>query len=147
LECGIENSIPFLVMTYAPHGTLRQRHPKGSIVELEAVVSYVQQVASALQYVHDNKLIHRHIKPENMLVGRNYEVLLSDFCIAITAHSSFSVRMQNIVGTPLYMAPEQFYGKPRPASDQYALGIVVYEWLSGSPPFSGPSFMAIAAKH
>ncbi len=96
LEFGIEHNVPFLVMTYAPYGTLRQRHPKGSIVELAKVVSYVQQVASALQYVHDNRLIHCDVKPGNMLLGRNDEVLLSDFGVAVTAHSSISESVQKI---------------------------------------------------
>jgi serine/threonine protein kinase len=79
LDCGIERNVPYLVMNYAPHGTLRQRHPKGIIVPLDSIVAYVRQVASALQYAHEHKLIHRDIKPENMLVGHNQEVLLSDF--------------------------------------------------------------------
>ena len=60
----------FLVMDYCAHGTLRQRHTKGERVLLPTVVSYIQQVAEALQYAHDHKLIHRDIKPENMLIGR-----------------------------------------------------------------------------
>src|SRR5436309_525221 len=69
LEFGVEGTTPFLIMDYAPHGSLRQRHPKGSKVPLPIVVSYVKQVAPALHYAHERKLIHRDIKPENMLVG------------------------------------------------------------------------------
>ena len=79
LDFGIEDHTPFFVMIYAPNGTLRQRHPKGSILSLATVVSYVTQIADALQYAHHQKLIHRDIKPENMLMGRHNEVLLSDF--------------------------------------------------------------------
>src|SRR5213080_635242 len=82
LDFGLEDNIPFLVMDYAPNGTLRQRHPKGSVLPLATVVDYVRQVADALQYAHNIKVIHRDIKPENMLLGRNNEVLLSDFGIA-----------------------------------------------------------------
>src|SRR5438445_1652174 len=67
LEFGIEGKTPFLVMDYAPHGTLRQRHPKGTRLPLETVVNYTKQVAEALQYAHEKKLIHRDIKPENLL--------------------------------------------------------------------------------
>lgn len=139
LDFGIENYTPFLVMTYASNGTLRQRHPKGSILSLATVVSYVVQIADALQFAHSQKLIHRDIKPENMLLGRQNEVLLSDFGFVQIAHSSSSLSTREMAGTIPYMAPEQFHGKPRYASDQYSLGIVVYEWLTGERPFQGSS--------
>src|SRR5579884_2122170 len=132
LDFGMESHIPFIVMDYAPNGTLRQRHLRNTRIPLPAIVSYVKQVAAALQYVHGQKLIHRDIKPENLLIGANNEILLSDFGIAADVHSSLTQRvhkMQDIAGTVYYMAPEQIAGEPRPASDQYALGIVVYEWL------------------
>ena len=146
LDFGVENTIPFLVMDYAPNGNLRQHHSKGVPLPLATVVSYVKQVAEALQYAHEQKLIHRDIKPENMLVGRNNEVLLSDFGIAIVAHNSHSQQTQDTAGTIAYMAPEQIQAHPSPASDQYALGVVVYEWLSGDRPFHG-SLLEIATKH
>src|SRR5256885_8287045 len=139
LDFDIEDGIPFLVMEYAPNGTLRQRHPKGTRVPLDIVVSYVKQVADALQYIHTQKLIHRDVKPENMLLGHSNEVLLTEFGTAIIAQSTRSAQTQQpreVAESVIYMAPEQLMGKPRPASDQYALAIVVYEWLSGNPPFS-----------
>lgn len=137
LEFGLEQGFPFLVMTYASNGSLRQRHPKRTQLTLFAIVSYVKQVADALQYAHDSRLIHRDVKPENMLLGGRNEVLLSDFGIAVEAHNTLSQTLQEIAGTIPYMAPEQIQGKPCPASDQYALGIVVYEWISGVRPFNG----------
>src|SRR5438067_5804290 len=136
-DFDVQDGVPFLVMEYAPNGSLRRRYPKGSVVPLPQIVSSVKQVASALQYAHERKFIHRDIKPENMLVGRNEEVLLSDFGLAALAHSSASLSTQEAIGTLPYMAPEQIEGHPRAASDQYALGIVVYEWLCGSRPFEG----------
>ncbi len=79
LDFGVDGATPFLVMDFAPNGNLRQRHPKGSRLPLQIVLSYVRQVADALQFAHEQLLIHRDIKPENMLLGRNNEVLLSDF--------------------------------------------------------------------
>src|SRR5579859_1367167 len=107
LDFGVQNNTPFLVMDYAPRGTLRQRHPKGSRLPLSTIVPYVKQVAEALQYAHHQKLIHRDIKPENMLLGPTDEILLSDFGIATTAQSSRYQLTQEVVGTRSYMAPEQ----------------------------------------
>ena len=129
-----------------PEPHLRQHHPKGTVLPLPTIISYVKQVAGALQYAHDQRLIHRDIKPENMLVGQRDEILLSDFGIATVAQSSRYQGTQDMAGTVAYMAPEQIQAHPRPASDQYSLGIVVYEWLSGDRPFHG-SFTEIAIKH
>src|SRR5207248_3383985 len=137
LDYDVQDGVPFLIMDYAPGGSLRQRYPKGSVVPLSVIVSHVKQVAAALQYAHERRLIHRDVKPENMLVGRHEEVLLSDFGLAALAHSSASLSTQEAVGTLPYMAPEQIEGHPRAASDQYALGVVVYEWLCGGRPFEG----------
>jgi len=146
-DFNVLNNVPFLVMDYAPNGTLRQRHPKGSRLTPDVFLPYVRAMASALQYAHDQKLIHRDIKPENMLLGANNEVLLSDFGIAVVSQNSHSQTTDDIVlGTMAYMAPEQLQGKPRPASDQYALAIVVYEWLSGTRPFNG-TYVELLSQH
>src|SRR5947209_115466 len=137
LDYDVQDGVPFLVMDYAPNGSLRRHYPKGSVVPFAQIVSSVKQIAAALQYAHEQKFIHRDIKPENMLVGRHEEVLLSDFGLAALAHSSGSLSTQEAMGTLAYMAPEQIEGHPRTASDQYALGVVVYEWLCGSRPFEG----------
>src|SRR5581483_4885444 len=145
-DFGIEGETPFLVMEYAPNGSLRTRHPKGSQIPLETSVIYVKQVANALQYVHSQGLVHRDIKPENLLLGSDQEVLLSDLGVVVLAHTTGSLITQEQAGTPSYMAPEQIEGRPRPASDQYALGIVVYEWLCGACPFEG-SALSIMVQH
>ena len=136
-DFDVLDSIPFLVMDYAPKGSLRQRYPKGSMLPLPQILSFVKHVASALQYAHEQKIIHRDIKPENMLLGRHQEVLLSDFGIATVAHHTMSQHTEDLAGTVAYMAPEQLEKHPCPASDQYALAVVVYEWLCGKLPFEG----------
>jgi serine/threonine protein kinase len=146
LDFGIEERTPYLTMDYAPYGTLRARHPKGTVLPVPTVIEYVKQVAEALQYAHENKIVHRDVKPENMLIGAQNELLLSDFGIALVAQSSRHQDIANMGGTIAYMAPEQITGHPRTASDQYALGIVAYEWLCGMCPFRG-SFTEIAAQH
>src|SRR6266704_2752457 len=120
LDFGVENGIPFLIMDYAANGTLRQRHPKGVVLP-------------------------RDVKPENMLLGSSSEVLLSDFGLVLIAQSTGSRSIQEMSGTIAYMAPEQLQGKPHPASDQYSLGIIVYEWLTGDRPFNG-AFVEIASQ-
>jgi serine/threonine protein kinase/streptogramin lyase len=146
LDFGVEAGLPYLILDYAPGGSLRQRHPPGEQVPLTTVVAYVQQLAQALQYAHDQKVIHRDLKPQNLLIGRTGELLLADFGISIVAESTSRQQAQGFAGTVAYCAPEQLQEHPRPASDQYALGVMVYEWLSGRLPFSG-SFAEVAAKH
>jgi serine/threonine protein kinase len=146
LEFGVhQEETPYLVMDYAANGTLRQRYPGKTSLSL--IIPSVKQVAAALQHAHNARIIHRDIKPENMLLGRDDQVLLSDFGIALRAHSSTSLSgVQEVAGTATYMAPEQFQGKPCLASDQYALSMVVYEWLTGECPFHG-SFFELATQH
>ncbi|HZR44344.1 MAG TPA: serine/threonine-protein kinase, partial [Ktedonobacteraceae bacterium] len=137
LDFGVQTSTntPYLVMDYAPGGTLRQHYPKGTRLPLSVVVEYVKQVAAALQYGHDKKFIHRDIKPENILLGDNGELLLSDFGIALFTQNSRYQSSQDMLDTIAYMAPEQIRGRPEQASDQYALAVMVYEWLCGKLPF------------
>jgi serine/threonine protein kinase len=146
LDFSLEDDFPYLVMEYAPNGSLRQRYPKGTQLTLTSIVGYVKQIADALQYAHDEGVIHRDIKPDNMLLGQHDEVLLSDFGIASIVQTSISLNLQDQAGTVAYMAPEQLQGKPRQASDQYSLGIVVYEWINGDRPFHG-TFIEIHAQH
>jgi serine/threonine protein kinase len=145
-DFGIENQIPYLVMEYTAGGTLRQRHPKGTRLSFEQIVTYVKQIASALDYAHAQHVIHRDIKPENILLTTKQEVILSDFGIAVVQQTLDSFSTQNPAGTPRYMAPEQIQRHPCPASDQYALGVMVYEWLTGEPPFSG-SLYEVFSQH
>lgn len=145
LDFGIEENIPFLIMNYAPKGNLRQHYPKGTRLPLPTVISYVKQIADVLQYVHNQKLIHRDIKPHNMLLGPDDEILLSDFSIAVESQNLERI-WEDFEGTIPYTAPEQLQGMPCIASDQYSLGVVVYEWLTGDWPFRG-TFNEIVHQH
>ncbi len=140
LDYGIKEQsqvtfFPYIVMSYAQNGTLRQRHPVGTVVPLRQVVTYASQIADALQYAHTQNIVHGDVKPENMLVDKEDHILLSDFSVASMWPSTYTP--ETVAGTVMYMAPESLQGKGVPASDQYALSTVVYEWLSGSPPFTG----------
>ncbi len=113
LDFAVEDGTPFLVIEYAPYGTLRQRHPRGTRLPLEMIIHYVQQIAAALQYAHDQRLIHRDVKPENLLLNERFDILLSDFGLGMFARHTLSQSIQQVAGTPYYIAPEQIQGKPR----------------------------------
>ncbi len=119
LDFGVQENTPYLIMDYAPGGSLRQ--PRGTRLPLSTVVTYTKQVAQALQHAHDQRVVHRDVKPQNMLLASNGGVLLSDFGIALVTESSQYQSPENMAGTLAYMAPEQIKRLPRPASDQYAL--------------------------
>ncbi len=139
LDFGIRDNIPYLVMDYMP-GSLRQKHPKGVKLLEQVVVSYVKQLAGALQHAHDNGIIHRDVKPENVLLrNKTQELCLTDFGIAVQAQRTQSQTEKDIIGTLPYMSPEHFLGKVKKASDQYSLGIMTYEWFCGTRPFEGDS--------
>jgi len=137
LKYSSTEMLSYLVLEYAGVGTLRKLHPAGTRLPLHTITAYVRQIADALQYIHNSGLIHRDIKPENILLTQDGRLMLSDFGIALTVQRA----QQGVetLGTAPYAAPEQIRGIPGVASDQYALAAVVYEWLSGSPPFEGTS--------
>lgn len=147
LDFDIENTIPFLVMDYAPNGTMRKYYSPGICLPPTTVVSHVNELASALQFAHDARVIHRDVKPENMLLGRYGEILLSDFGIAVTVSRPGTRRAHKAAGTALYVAPENIKKNPQEASDQYSLAAVAFEWLTGSPPFTAPTTPAILVQH
>ncbi len=145
-DFGVEEGRAFLVLQYAPNGTLRQRHPRGTQLPPTLVARYLSQAAAALQAAHDQRIIHRDIKPGNMLLGARDEVLLTDFGIAVMVKATRSYTMKEALGTIAYIAPEQVQEQPRPASDQYSLAVVAYEWLTGAVPFEG-TVTEVAVKH
>jgi serine/threonine protein kinase/streptogramin lyase len=145
-DFDVVDSSPYLVMDYAPNGSLRQRFPQNAPLAPAIFLPYLRHIAEALDYAHAQRFVHRDIKPENLLLGRQNEALLSDFGVATVAQTSSQQSTQNIAGTAAYMAPEQLQGHPRAASDLYSLGIIVYEWLTGDRPFRG-SFTEIASQH
>src|SRR5438552_4698550 len=138
-------TVVYLVMPYRREGSLsdwlRHRH-QTELLSPQEVAHVLSQAASALQHAHDRQVIHQDVKPANFLIRHRPEqptrpdLLLADFGIAkltsLTASASQSVR-----GTPTYMAPEQWDGQPVPATDQYALAVMIYELLTGRPPFQG----------
>jgi serine/threonine protein kinase len=136
--------LTYMVMPYCAEGSLAtwlQQRGEDNLLSPMDVAHFLRQAADALQHAHDNGLIHQDVKPQNFLIRSNRnerlpDLLLADFGIAkLTAGTSGA--SQAIRGTPIYMAPEQWEGNPVPASDQYALAIMIYQLLTGRPPFQG----------
>ncbi|MEO8396415.1 MAG: serine/threonine-protein kinase, partial [Chloroflexota bacterium] len=151
-DYGDENDVLYLVMAYADGGSLSDRIRRGPM-PLPEIQRFFQQVAEALDYAHRQNVIHRDIKPDNILLDREGHVLLSDFGIVkiIMDDAGTTVNLTatgGLVGTPSYMSPEQAQGLPvNDRTDIYSLGIVVYEMLTGKQPFSAETPMQVVLKH
>lgn len=147
-DAGLENGIPYLVTEYAPYGSLRSLLIRSvhTILPQEVSISILTQVGEALYHAHQQQIVHRDLKPENILFKANNRVVLADFGIATTLSTS-SVKNSTVIGTPSYMAPEQFQGILSKEGDQYALGCIAYELFTGRKPFSAPDFYAMGFKH
>jgi serine/threonine protein kinase len=141
-----EDPLLYLVMPYLSGGSVQQLVSRAPLPLAEAV-SYTTQVADALGYAHRSGVIHRDVKPANMLIHADGRVMLSDFGLAkIWAGDAPSIpRRHPDAGTPEYMAPEQVRGQSGTRSDLYALGVVLYLLLTGHLPFTGPSEEAVMA--
>ena len=144
-EGGPDDS-PFLVMELVDGPALTELVAGGPLDAVQTL-DVVAQAAAALAAAHAAGLVHRDIKPGNLLVGRGGIVKITDFGIAYAAGSAPLTRTGALIGTPAYLAPERIAGAPAtPACDLYSLGIVAYECLAGAPPFTG-SPMQIALAH
>jgi len=133
---GVQDGLPYIIMELASRGSLQDRldQLRGRPMPLEEALTILTQIGQALQYAHLQNIVHRDLKPENILFNAKGEALLADFGIAAvlaTAHTKDMGRG----GTPAYMAPEQFEGKVSVKSDQYALGCIAYELVTGKKPF------------
>jgi serine/threonine protein kinase len=124
-----------LVLQYAPGGSVARHYYPGRKLPLSLIRFYTWQIANALQAVHERGLVHRDVKPGNILLLGPHYALLTDFGLAMYAATGYPRKLYT-GGTAPYMAPEQFRGQPCPASDQYSLAICVYEWLTGHRPFA-----------
>jgi len=147
LDVGIDDGIPYLISEYAQDGTLRDQLLGSSyLVPLPASLTILWQVGQALQHAHNLQIIHRDLKPENILFNAQRNALLADFGIS-TVLATASVLEIDTRGTPAYMAPEQYRGLVSKESDQYALGCIAYELVTGQKPFTAADFIAMGFKH
>ena len=149
-DSGQVDSTVFYVMPFVEGESLRHRLDRDKQLPVDEAVRIASQVAGALDYAHRHGVIHRDIKPENILL-HDGSALVADFGIALAASSTGGSRMTETgmsLGTPHYMSPEQAMGEREitARSDVYALGCVLYEMLTGEPPFTGPTAQAIVAR-
>ena len=149
-DSGEADSFLYYVMPFVTGESLRSRLEREKLLPIADAVRLTTEVASALDYAHRHGVIHRDIKPENILL-HDGTALVADFGIALAASKAGGSRMTETgmsLGTPEYMSPEQAMGERNldARTDVYALGCVLYEMLTGEPPFSGPTAQSIVAK-
>ncbi|HVB75481.1 MAG TPA: protein kinase [Ktedonobacteraceae bacterium] len=147
-DFGEQSPWYYLVMPYVEGGTLRDYLLKRKQITLEEAASFVDQIASALQYAHDSRVVHRDVKPSNILLRQDGYAYLVDFGLAKALMGAESLTSEGaMVGTPEYMAPEQSNGESDYRSDIYSLGVILYQMLTGRVPFMAESPVAISLKH
>src|SRR5918997_1695214 len=143
-----EDGTYYIAMEYLPGGTLKDRIMSKGALPPRTAAAVALQIAEALQVAHERGVIHRDIKPHNILITESGDVKVTDFGIARAASSSTMTRTGSILGTAHYISPEQAMGEPvGPASDLYSLGIVLYEMLTGELPYDADTPLGIAMKH
>lgn len=146
-EYGEQDDVPYLVMPYIKGGTLKDRLERGDVTPGQ-IARYLTQVAEALDFAHTRGIVHRDVKPANILIDEHDQAYLADFGIAKALEGTESLTRTGMgVGTPEYMAPEQAQGRADPRSDLYALGIMCYQLIIGRVPYSGQSTVDILMKH
>ena len=146
MDFGQEEDLSYIVMEYVDAGTLKDR--MRSKMTLKEIYTLVGQVASALDYAHEHGVVHRDVKPSNILMPKNDWALLTDFGLARMVGGSFMTQSGMTVGTPAYMSPEQGSGsKIDHRTDIYSLGVMLYELVVGEVPYTAETPMAVVVKH
>ncbi|TXK85692.1 Stk1 family PASTA domain-containing Ser/Thr kinase [Paenibacillus sp. N3.4] len=147
-DVGQEEDVHYIVMEYIEGTTLNDLIKEKAPLQVEDAVHYASQIADALDHAHHNEIIHRDIKPHNILIGKNGRIKVTDFGIARAATSSTITQTGSVVGSVHYFSPEHAKGtNTGEKSDLYSLGIVMYQMLTGKLPFLGESPISVALKH
>ncbi len=146
-DYGEQDEITYIVMRYLEGGTLGDRLAAGPIT-LDQTVRIVAQIAEGLDYAHRRGVIHRDVKPANILLDQGGDVYITDFGISKLVEGTAQFTGSGIVGTPAYVSPEQGLGQPIDyRSDIYSLGVVLYQMAVGDVPYHAETPMAVVIKH
>ncbi|MFC0233762.1 Stk1 family PASTA domain-containing Ser/Thr kinase [Vagococcus entomophilus] len=147
-DVGEEEGMQYLVMEYVKGTDLKKYIAAHSPLSNERIVSIMEQVLSAISLAHSHRIIHRDLKPQNILVDEDNTVKITDFGIAIALSETSITQTNTLLGSVHYLSPEQARGSMATRqSDIYALGIILYELITGKVPFEGESAVSIALKH
>ena len=148
LEVGTYNDIPFIILEYVPGQTLKELLEQTGSLPQETAVNYCMQILNALSAAHESGIIHRDVKPQNVIITPDGVAKLTDFGIAKDVQAStVTFAGSSVLGSAHYLSPEQAKGQPvTEESDIYSTGIMLYEMLTGSVPFDGDSSVSIALK-
>lgn len=147
-DVGEEEGIYYLVMEYVPGRTLKQYIVQQGMLSVTETLDVMEQLASAMSHAHHFEIVHRDIKPQNILIRDDGIVKVTDFGIATATSATTITHTNSVLGSVHYLSPEQARGGvANKKSDIYSLGIVMFELLTGRPPFSGESAVSIALKH
>lgn len=147
-DVGEEDGIYYIVMEYVAGKTLKQYIQQNAPLQVRVALDIMEQLTSAMAHAHQNQIVHRDIKPHNILIDPDGLVKVTDFGIAVALSSTTITHTNSVLGSVHYLSPEQARGgMATKKSDIYALGIVMFELLTGRLPFSGESAVSIALKH
>ncbi|WLR59710.1 protein kinase domain-containing protein [Guptibacillus hwajinpoensis] len=137
---GEEEDFYYIVMEYVPGTTLKQKIRNRGALPIEEAIDIMKQMTSAIEHAHENHIIHRDIKPHNILINDYGEAKVTDFGIAMAVTSATITHTNSVLGSVHYFSPEQARGAvANERSDIYSLGVVLYEMVTGVLPFSGDS--------
>src|SRR5215471_14357665 len=149
IDRGEDEGRQYIVFEHVEGENLKELVVRSGRLPLRRAVELALAVADGLAFAHDHGLVHRDVKPQNVLLSREGEVKVTDFGIARSLHVDHGMTQTGtVLGTGEYLAPEQASGRPvSSATDVYSLGVVLWELLAGDVPFAGESFVAVALRH